>query len=454
MYDFVIKNGTVVTAAATYQAEIGIQGEKIAAIGTDLTGKREIDATGKLVTPGAVDIHVHLQMPIGDFVSSDDFFTGTRAAAFGGTTSIVDFVEPHAHESLLHALTARRAEADPRVAIDYGLHMTIGPEQMDKLDQVSAAYAAGCGSFKLYMAYGLRLTDDQLFRALQAIRDVNGLPVVHAENWDIICQLIADNLAAGRTSPHWHPRSRPARMEGEAVGRVIDIAAQVGTRIHIFHVTCDEAVQRIAQARRLGTAVTGETCPQYLLQTWDAYDQPGVEGALPVCAPPIRDEDQQTALWQALARGDLQVVTTDHCPFTRADKEIGILANDFSHIPGGVPSIESRYAAVYAFGVRSGLLTPNQWVDLCATTPARLAGFAHKGDILPGYDADLVIFDPQKTITLSTTTLHENVDWTLYNGLEVQGWPTMTLSRGNVIVDTDQFLGAAGNGRFVPRFFD
>ena len=204
----------------------------------------------------------------------------------------------------------------------------------------------------------------------------------------------------------------------------------------------------------MGAAVTGETCPQYLLQTWDAYDQPGVEGALPVCAPPIRDEDQQNALWQALARGDLQVVTTDHCPFTRADKETGILANDFSQIPGGVPSIESRYAAVYAFGVRSGLLTLNQWVELCATTPARLAGFASKGDIIPGYDADLVIFDPQKTVTLSTDTLHENVDWTLYAGLEVQGWPTTTLSRGKVIVNDGQFLGAAGNGRFVPRFFN
>ena len=454
MYELVIKNGTVVTAVATYQADIGIQAEKIAAIGTHLAGKREIDAAGKLVIPGAVDIHVHLQMPIGNFVSSDDFYSGTRAAAFGGTTSIVDFVEPHAAESLLQALAARRAEADSRVVIDYGLHMTIGPEQMDILDQVSAAYAAGCGSFKLYMAYGLRLTDDQLYRALQAIRDVNGLPVVHAENWDMICQLIADNLAVSRTSPHWHPRSRPARMEGEAVGRVIDIATQVGTRIHIFHVTCAEAVQRIKKARQMGAAVTGETCPQYLLQTWDAYDQPGVEGALPVCAPPIRDEDQQNALWQALARGDLQVVTTDHCPFTRADKETGILANDFSQIPGGVPSIESRYAAVYAFGVRSGLLTLNQWVELCATTPARLAGFASKGDIIPGYDADLVIFDPQKTVTLSTDTLHENVDWTLYAGLEVQGWPTTTLSHGKVIVNDGQFLGAAGNGRFVPRFFN
>ncbi len=454
MYDLVIKNGTVVTAVATYQADISIQGEKIAAIGTDLIGHHEIDAAGKLVTPGAVDIHVHLQMPIGDFVSSDDFFTGTRAAAFGGTTSIVDFVEPLADESLLEALAARRAEADPRVVIDYGLHMTIGPEQMDKLDQVPAAYAAGCGSFKLYMAYDLRLTDDQLYHALQAVHGVNGLPVVHAENWDIICQLIADNLAAGRTSPHWHPRSRPARMEGEAVGRVIDIAAHVDTRVHIFHVTCNEAVQRIAQARQSGTAVTGETCPQYLLQTWDAYDQPGVEGALPVCAPPIRNETHQQALWQALAQGDLQVVTTDHCPFTRADKETGILANDFSQIPGGVPSIESRYAAVYAFGVRPGLLTLNQWVDMCATTPARLAGFTEKGDIIPGYDADLVIFDPKKTIILSTDTLHENVDWTLYPGLDVQGWPTTTLSRGKVIVDDGRFLGAAGNGRYVQRFFE
>ncbi|MCP4428046.1 MAG: amidohydrolase family protein, partial [Chloroflexi bacterium] len=284
-YDLVIKNGRIITPHTSFYADLAIQGQKIAAIGQDLAGKREIDAVGKLVTPGAVDIHVHLQMPIGDFVSSDDFFTGTRAAAFGGTTSIVDFIERQPGETMLEALAARRALADPRVVLDYGLHMTIGPDDMAHLDEIPAVYAAGCGSFKLYMAYGLRLTDDQLLQALTAVRNINGLPVVHAENWDVICALIDDNLANGNTTPRFHPLSRPAIMEGEAVGRVIDIAALVGTRLHIFHAACDETVQRIAAARARGLPITGETCPQYLLTTQEAYDRPGVEGALPVCAP-------------------------------------------------------------------------------------------------------------------------------------------------------------------------
>ena len=301
VFDLVIKNGTIVTADSTYQADVGIQGELIAAIGQDLPGHCEIDAARKLIIPGAVDIHVHMQMPIGDFVSSDDFFTGTRAAAFGGTTAIVDFVEPHGEETMLDALADRRALADPRVVIDYGLHMTIGPTEIDKLDQVPAAYEAGCGSFKLYMAYGLRLDDGQLLQAFEAIRSVNGLPVVHAENWDVICTLVARNLAAGNRSPRWHPLSRPAPIEGEAVGRVVELAEYVGTRAHIFHVTCDEAVQRIVEAQRRGLPITGETCPQYLLLTQEVYDAPGVKGAWPVCAPPIRGKESQDALWRALS---------------------------------------------------------------------------------------------------------------------------------------------------------
>ena len=451
-YDLVIKNGTVVTATSTFKADIGIMGERIAAIGEELEGTKEIDATGKLVTPGAVDIHLHMQMPIGNFVSADDFFTGSRAAAYGGTTSIVDFVEPAPDESLLEALAARRAEADPKVVIDYGLHMTIGPTEMGKLDQIPAAYAAGCGSFKLYMAYGLRLHDHELLRALEAIKAVNGLPVLHAENWDLICELIAQNLSKGNRTPHWHPRSRPAAFEAEAVGRVIDIANYVGTRLHIFHVSCGEAVQRIAAARRRGLLISGETCPQYLLLTHDAYDAPGVAGALPICSPPIRGQSAQGALWAALSNGDLQVVTTDHCPFSRADKATGL--DDYSQVPGGVPSVESRFTAIYAKGVLAGHLTLNQWVDLCCTTPARIAGLSRKGKIQVGNDADIVIFDPQKQVTLSTKSLHENVDWTPYEGIELEGWPTTTLCRGQLVVDEGLFVGEAGYGRFVKRSFD
>lgn len=450
-FDLLIKGGTVVTAETSYQADVGITNETISCIGKDLSGDKEIDAKGQLVVPGAVDMHVHLQMPIGDFVSSDDFFTGTRAAALGGTTAIVDFVEPQKNESMVAALARRRALADPKVVIDYGLHMTIGPSEIGKLNEVPAAYEAGCGSFKLYMAYGLRLDDGQLLQALQALAGVNGLPVVHAENWDVICTLVDDNLARGNTTPHWHPRSRPAQFEGEAVDRLIKLAQFAGTRVHVFHVSSAEAVQTIAAAQHQGLPVTGETCPQYLLLTQDIYDAPGVNGALPVCSPPIREKQAQDALWKALGDGVLQVVTTDHCPFTSAEKATGL--GDYSKIPGGVPSIESRLAAVYSRGVKPGHITVNQWVEVCCTKPAELSGFARKGKIAPGYDADIVLFDPNKRFVLSSNTLHENVDWTPYEGTEIEGWPVTTISRGEVIAQEGQFLGEIGRGQFIKRKF-
>ncbi len=448
MFDTVIKNGTIVTARETFSADLAITGQSIAAIGTDLRGKREIDATGKLVTPGAVDIHVHMQMPLGDgVISADTFHTGTHAAAFGGTTTIVDFVDTKPDETMLDALAKRRAEADPQVVIDYALHMTIVPSDMDKLHQLPAVVAAGCGSFKLYMAYSFRLTDDQLYRALSAINKVNGLPVIHAENWDIICQLQREAIAKGNTQPRWHPRTRPPEFEAEATGRAIDIAAYVGTPLHIFHVSCQQVVERIAAARARGLPITGETCPQYLFKTWDAFEADGIAGTLPTCAPPIRDHVQQAALWTALSDGHLQLITTDHCPFSRADKARGL--DNFTRIPGGVPSIEMRFPAIYSKGVLEGYLTLNQWVDLCCTIPAKLIGLPKKGDIAVGYDADLVIFDPTKTVTLSTETLHEAVDWTLYDGLEVSGWPTDVLSRGELIVAAGVAKMAAGRGRFI-----
>ncbi len=449
MFDLVIKNGKIVTAEHSYHADIGISGERIAAIGTELSGRREVDAAGKLVTPGAIDIHVHLGMPIGKFVSTDDFFTGTRAAAFGGTTAIVDFVETQPAETMLDALAARRALADARATIDYGLHMTLGPTDIAKLDQLATVVDAGCPSFKIYMAYGLRLHDGELLQALQAIRRVGGLPVVHAENWDVITALMRQNLARGNTAPHWHPRSRPELTEGEAAGRVIDLAEFVGVPLHIFHVGCQSVVERIADARRRGLPVTGETCPQYLLVDDSVYDRPGVAGALPVCAPPLRPRPEQQNMWHALADDHLQLVTTDHCPFTPAEKATGL--DDFSKIPGGVPGIEARFPLLYTFGVRAGHFSENRWVDVACTTPARMLGFTRKGHIAVGYDADLVIFDPEKTVTISPETLHEAVGWTLYDGMTVRGYPVMTLSRGEILVEDGAFLGQPGRGKFVAR---
>jgi dihydropyrimidinase len=412
-----------------------------------------VDATGCYVIPGGIDVHVHLEMPIGRFTSTDDFYHGTRAAACGGTTAIVDFVETGPDETMLQALAARQALARDKVVIDYGLHMTIGPADIARLDQAAEARAAGCGSFKLYMAYGLRLTDGDLLRALETARDCGALPVVHAENWDVITTLIARNLAAGRTSPHWHPRSRPAELEAEATGRVIDIATWVGTPVHIFHVSCAATTARIAAAKARGLPVTGETCPQYLYLTQDAYDRPGVAGALPVCSPPLRPAADRDALWAALAAGQLDLVTTDHCPFTADEKATGL--EDFSRIPGGVPSIESRVALIYdglvnrAAGDTTKALM--RWVDVCATTPAHLLGFGRKGQLLPGYDADVVIFDPQQEWVITPDSLCETAGWTPYDGQALRGRATTTISRGEIIMRDGQWRGAPGRGRFVQR---
>ena len=453
LYDLVIRNGTVVTADAVFPADVAVTGETIAVLGQDLHGRREIDAADRYVIPGGIDVHVHLEMPIGRFTSTDDFYHGTRAAAFGGTTAIVDFVETRPDETMLDALAARQAKAHDKAVIDYGLHMTIGPTDIAKLDQVRGVREAGCGSFKLYMAYGLRLTDGELLLALEAVKDAGALPVVHAENWDVITTLIRRNLAAGRASPHWHPRSRPPELEAEAAGRVIDIAAWVGTPVHIFHVSCAATVERIVAAKSRGLPVYGETCPQYLFLTDELYDRPGVAGALPVCSPPLRPAADGAALRRALAAGALDLISTDHCPFTAAEKASGL--GDYSQIPGGVPSIESRMALAYealvneATGDKTAAL--RRWVDVCAATPARLFGFSRKGQLLPGYDADIVLFDSAATGIITPKLLHETAGWTPYEGLALHGRPVLTISRGEVIVDGDQWLGASGRGRFVAR---
>lgn len=448
-FDLVIKNGTIVTAVNTKQADIGINGETIAEIGLALKGRQEIEARGMLVTPGAIDIHVHLQMPIGRFTSTDDFYAGTAAAAFGGTTSIIDFIETQPEETMVAAVAARRALADLNVVVDYGLHMTITPSDIAKLDQVTAAFEAGCTTFKLYMAYGHRLHDGELLQALTAVRNCGGLAVIHAENWDIIQALIAENLVHGRSAPHWHPRSRPAIFEGEATGRVIHIADFVGVPVHIFHVSCAAAVAEISAARRRGQPVTGETCPQYLFLTQAVYDEPGVAGTLPVCSPPIREKREQDALWQAVQENNLQIITTDHCPFTIEEKATGL--GNYSTIPGGVPGIEMRFSAIYSQGVRSGLLSANQWVNLCCTEPARIAGLEKKGHIAPGYDADLVIFDPDAEFNISSATLHETAGWTPYEGLQLHGRPQTTIVRGQKVVDKGELLVTAGYGRYQQR---
>jgi len=449
-YDTVIKNGLLITSEATITADIGVRGESIAAIGLNLSGAREIDATGCYVIPGGVDHHVHLQLPMGALVSADSFTSGTIAAACGGTTTIIDFATPQPEQSMLAALHARRAEADGKVAIDYGLHMTIptwhGAEAA-RLDEIPSVLAAGCATFKMYQAYaGYILEDEALFRSLQWVGQAGGRVVLHAETGPLLEMLRAQALAAGHTAPIWHERTRPARLEATAIHRAAELAHLAHCPLFIFHVGCAEAVHEIVAARQRGIHIQGESCPQYLLLTAEEH-LGGPGGERYVCAPPLRSAADQAAVWQALRDDDLQAISTDHCPWTLAQK----IQPDFTTIPGGVSGIEARLALIHHFGVNQQRLSLQRWVQLCCTNPAQIMGLPRKGVLAPGYDADLVIFDPQRQKTLTSASLHEKSDWTPYDGVTVTGWPRTVLLRGQVIVAQEQYVGQAGDGRFVVR---
>ncbi len=450
MLDLVIAHGTLVTAEATFCADLGIRGERIAAIGQGLAGREMVDASGMLVLPGAVDEHVHLQMPVGEFTSSDDFYTGTVAAACGGATTVIDFAEPKTGQSLVDALAARRGEADGRVAIDYGLHMTLSRADDETLAQIPASIKAGAASFKLYMTYeGLRLEDGDLLRALQALARERGRILVHAENHDAIAYLRAQALIEGRTGPENHPLTRPALMEAEAIHRLLALAQLTGAPVMVAHLSCSAGLEQVRAARARGQTVYVETCPQYLLLDEAEYHRPDFTSAKFVLSPPLRSETDREALWAGLAAGEIDTVATDHCPFHfQTEKTRG--RTDFTLIPNGAPGIETRLTLLYTHGVRTGRLTPQRWVEVCCTAPARRFGLApRKGTLAVGADADVVIFDPNRRMTLSTQALHQRVDYCLYEGWQLQGYPAMVLARGEILVRDNQFLGEPGRGRFV-----
>jgi dihydropyrimidinase len=450
MFDLVITNGNLVTAETTSLADLGISDGRIVGIGTELPGLRTIDAAGMLVIPGAVDEHVHLQMPVGEFSSSDDFLTGTVAAACGGTTTVLDFVEPEPEQVLTGALADRRAEADGRVVIDYGLHMTLSRTDDQTLAQIPDSIRAGAASFKLYMAYdGLRLDDSGLLRALTALREHGGRTLVHAENHHAIAFLTALALAEGRTGPENHPLTRPDHMEAEAIHRLLALAHVTGTPLVLAHLSCALGLETVRAARARGQTVWIETCPQYLLLDEREFRRPGFEGAKFVMAPPPRTEEDRAALWAGLAAKEVDTVATDHCPFFFESQKIRG-RSDFSKIPGGAPGIETRLPLLYTHGVRTGRLTLERWVEVCCTAPARRFGLApQKGTLAVGADADIVIFDPNRRATLSVDNLHQNVDYCPYEGWEVQGYPTTVLSRGEIIVDDGEFTGSPGRGRYL-----
>ncbi|HYK42883.1 MAG TPA: dihydropyrimidinase [Thermoanaerobaculia bacterium] len=449
-----IRNGTIVTASDTYRGDVYVEDEKISAVGTSLPmqADRTIDASGKYVIPGGIDVHTHLDMPFGGTTSADDFESGTIAAAHGGTTSIVDFAIQYRGQTLRHAQDAWMKKAEGKAAIDYGFHMIV-TELTDAVEkEMDALVADGITSFKLFMAYpGVFMLDDaSIFRALLRTRENGGTICMHAENGGVIDVLVQRALAAGQRAPKYHALTRPARAEAEATHRAIALSEIAGVPIYIVHLSAGEALEMVTEARDRGLPAYAETCPQYLFLSYANYEEPGFEGSKYVMSPPLRAAGNEERLWRGLAGNDLQAVSTDHCPFCMKQKELGI--DDFSKIPNGAPGIETRMSLVWDGGVRTGRISPNRFVEITSASPAKIFGlFPRKGTIAPGSDADVVVFDPEKKVTLSAKTLHMKVDYNPYEGRQVTGAADTVLSRGRVIVEGGKFTGKAGAGSFLKR---
>jgi len=450
-----IREATVVTAGDLYRADVLVEGERIRLIGRDLPadGHEVVEAAGKILFPGAIDVHTHLDMPLDDTASTDDFETGHIAAACGGTTSHIDFATPQHGESLSTALENWHRRADHKACIDYGFHVALTEWTPEVARDLPHLLDQGVSSLKLYMAYKGRLMveDGAILRVLQIALKHGLLVMVHAENGDAIEVLTAQLLEAGHTEPRYHAASRPPAVEAEATERAIRLAEIADAPLYIVHLTCTEALDAVRRARRRGRPVYAETCPQYLVFTTDDLARPGFEGAKYVCSPPLRTASDQEALWEGLSVGDLQVISTDHCSWNFCGhKDRG--RNDFSRILNGLPSIEQRLKIVYTYGVREGKLSLPQFVSRVATTPAKLFGlYPRKGTIAPGSDADLVLWDPEATETISARTQHSRVDHTPYEGLTVQGRAARVWLRGELVVVDGAWVGPKGRGRFLHR---
>ena len=450
-----IKNGTIVTAVDQYKGDVLIEDEKITLIGTklEMAADKTIDATDKFVLPGGIDVHTHLDMPFGGSTSADDFESGTVAAAFGGTTSIVDFAIQYRGQTLHHAWETWAKKAEGKAAIDYGFHMIMTDLNDQTEQEMDALVRQGITSFKLFMAYrGVFMLDDgSIFKALLRTGKNGGTICMHAENGDVIDVLVQRALAEGKTAPKYHALTRPARAEAEATHRAIALAEIADVPVYIVHLSAAEALEMVTEARDRGLPAYAETCPQYLFLSYDNYEEPGFDGAKYVMSPPLRDKAKQDKLWRGLAFNDLQCVSTDHCPFCmKEQKELG--RNDFSKIPNGAPGIETRMSLVYDGGVRPGRISLNRFVELTSTSPAKIFGlFPRKGTIAPGSDADIVVFDPKRTFTLAAKTLHMKVDYNPYEGRQVTGAADTVLSRGKLVIENGKFVGRPGAGSFLKR---
>jgi len=451
-----ITNGTIVTAEGSYPADVLIDGETIAAIGTGLAGMAQadetIDAAGKYVIPGGIDVHTHMELPFGGTFAKDTFETGTRAAAFGGTTSIVDFAVQSRGGSLREGLDAWHAKAEGNAVVDYGFHMIMSDVNDDSLKEMDTLVAEGVPDFKLFTAYpGVFLSDDgAIFRAMQQTGKNGGLIMMHAENGPVIDVIAADTVAAGITDPIGHGLARYSVLEGEATNRVIRLAQAAKVPVYIVHLSAREALNAVRMARDEGLPAFAETCPQYLFLSLDDMGH-GFNGAKFICSPPLRTEDHPPELWKGLVKDDLQVVSTDHCPFDfHGQKDLGV--GDFRKVPNGLPGVEDRVDLLHDGGVVGGRISKERWVEIISTAPARLFGmYPRKGTISVGADADIVVYDPNRKRKISAETHHMDVDYSCYEGRTVQGASDVVLSRGSVVVRNGEFTGRKGHGRFLKR---
>lgn len=452
----VIKNGIIVTAADTYNADVFIENGVISKIGENLSteGAEVIDAKGCYLFPGGIDPHTHLEMPFGGTVTKDDFETGTIAAAFGGTTTVIDFCLTNKGEPLKDAIETWHAKANNKAVIDYGFHLMIGEVNEAVLEELpSVIDNEGITSFKVFMAYKnvLQADDETLFQILVAAEELGALVMVHAENGDVIDYLTKKALEQGNTDPIYHALTRPPEIEGEATGRAATFAGLANSQLYVVHVSCADAAKKIAEARNNGIEIWGETCPQYLLLDQSYLERANFEGAKYVWSPPLREKWNQDVLWNALKTGQLQTLGSDQCSFDfNGQKDLG--KGDFTKIPNGGPFIEDRLSVFFSEGVKKGRITLNQFVDITSTKVAKLFGlYPKKGTIAVGVDADIVIFDPKVERTISAKTHHMAVDYNAFEGMKITGEPVSVLSRGEFVIRDKQFVGELGSGQYLKR---